>query len=103
MYFENLEMEKQYLYSLFQRYNTYLEQTPSFKVKKNEYIDNMKHSYFDTLDKTGLMSLLSEMNENELKKLLYNLDNNTFLKYVTVNKEQPKVKILSLENNSKNK
>ncbi len=100
--FENMELEKQYLYLLFQRYYTYLEHVPSFKSMKNEYIDSMKHSYFDTLDKTGLISLLNGMCENDLKELLYNLDNDLFIKYVMHDGEQQKVRVLSLESNKNN-
>lgn len=100
--FENMDLKKHYLYLLFQRYYTYLEQVPTFKTMRNEYIDSMKHSYFDALDKTGLITLLNGMSEKELKKLLHNLDNDIFIKYVMDNGEQPKVRILSLEDNNKN-
>ena len=100
--FENMEVKKQYLYLLFQRYYTYLEQVPTFKTMKNEYIDSMKHFYFDALDKTGLITLLNGMCENELKELLQNLDNDIFIKYVMADGEQPKVRVLSLEDNNKN-
>lgn len=99
--FENMEVKKQYLYLLFQRYYTHLEQVPAFKTMKNEYIDSMKHSYFDTLDKTELIALLNVMRENELKELLHNLDNDVFFKYVISNREQPKVRILSIKDNNK--
>ena len=100
--FENLELKKNYLYFIFQRYYTHLEQSPTFKVVKNEYIDSMKHSYFDSLDKTGLITLLNRMGENELKELLHNLDNDIFIKYTVNDGEQPKVKVLSLEDTNKN-
>jgi len=100
--FENMEIKNQYLYLLFQRYYTHLEQVPTFKAIKNEYIDKMKHSYFDALDKTGLISLLNRMCENELKELLHNLDNDIFIKYVMHDGEQPKVRVLSLKDNNKN-
>ena len=100
--FENMKLKKQYLYLLFQRYYTHLEQVSSFKEIKDKYINNMKHSYFDAIDKTGLISLLSGMSENELKELLYNLDNDTFIKYAMDDKKQPKVRILSLEENNNN-
>lgn len=61
----------------------------------------MKHFYFGTLDKTGMMSLLNGMCENDLKELLYNLDNNLFIKYVMHDEEQQqKVRALSLKNNN---
>ena len=96
--FENMELKKQYLYFLFQKYYAYLEQTPSFRAMKNEYINNIKYSYFDSLDKTTLISLLNRMCENELKELLLNLDNDLFIKYAMNDEEQQKKKILSLEN-----
>ena len=100
--FENKELEKQYLYLLFQRYYAHLEHVPSFKSMKNEYIDNMKHSYFDALDKTGLVTLLNRMGENDLKELLHILDNDIFIKYVMGDGEQPKASVLSLKDNNKN-
>ena len=100
--FENTELEKQYLYSLFQRYYTHLEQAPSFKSMKNKYIDSMKQSYFDALDKTGLVALLNRMSENDLKELFHNLDNDIFIKYVMNDVEQPKVRVLSLKDNKNN-
>ena len=59
----------------------------------------MKYSYFDTLDKTGLISLLNRMSENDLKKLLHNLDNDVFINYFMSNEKQPKVRVLSLTDN----
>ena len=99
--FDNIELKKQYLYLLFQRYYTHLEQVSSFKLMKNKYIDSMKYSYFNSLDKTDLITLLNGMSENDLKKLLNNLDNDTFIKYVMSDGEQPKVRILSLKDNNK--
>ena len=67
---------------------------------KNKYIDSMKQSYFDTLDKTGLVALLNRMSENDLKELLHNLDNDIFIKYVMSDGEKQKVKVLSLKDNN---
>ena len=100
--FENMKVKKQYLYSLFRRYYTHLEQVQSFKKIKNEYIDSMKRYYFDSLDKNGLITLLNGMCENELKELLHNIDNDIFIKYVMADGEQPKVRVLSLEDNKNN-
>ena len=69
---------------------------------KKEYIDSMKHSYFDTLDKTGLVVLLNRMSENDLKELLHNLDNDIFIKYVMNDVEQQKVRVLLLKDNKNN-
>lgn len=98
----NIELKKQYLYLLFQKYCFVLEHTPSFKKIKNEYINSVKQVYLNTLDKTQLISLLNSMNENELKELLYNLDNDAFIKYTTENQSQTKVKKLFLEKNNTN-
>ena len=97
--FESIELKKQYLYLLIQRYYTYLEQVPSFKSMKKEYIDSIKYSYFNSLDKTELITLLNRMSENDLKKLLHNLDNDVFINYFMSNEEQPKVQVLSLIDN----
>jgi len=94
--FNNAELEKQYLYLLFQKYYIYLEQAPSFKIIKNKYFDSIKQSYFNALDKTQLLSLLKQMNENELKGLLYSLDNDTFIKYTTEREQRPQIKKLTL-------
>lgn len=90
--FNNIELKKQYLYLLFQRYYFILEHTPSFKKKKDEYIQSAKKTYFDSLDKSQLISLLNSMSENELKDTLLNLDNETFIKYIVQNKSYIKVK-----------
>lgn len=100
--FNNIELEKQYLYMLFQKYYAFLEKTPSFKRIKNEYINSAKQSYINTLDKYQLISLLSAMNENELKELLHNLDNDTFIKYTSETQPQPNVKKLKKNNNKCN-
>ncbi len=100
--FENIELGKQYLYLLIQKYHTHLEQVPFFKSMKNEYIDSMKHFYFNSLDKTELITLLNRLSENDLKKLLYNLDNDVFINYVMNDEMQSKAGALSLKDNNKN-
>ena len=99
--FNNIELEKQYLYLLFQKYYVFLEKTPSFKRIKNEYINSVKQSYFNTLDKSQLISLLSTMNKNELKELLHNLYNGTFIKYTNETQPQTNVKKLFLKKDNK--
>lgn len=99
--FDNIELGKKYLYLLFQKYYTFLEHAPSFKRIKNEYVNSIKKSYIGTLDKTKLISLLSVMEENELRELLYNLDNDTFIKYTADSESQTKVKKLFLEKANK--
>ena len=95
----NIELGNKYLYLLFQKYYTILKHTPSFKKLKNEYINNIKKSYFNNLDKEQLISILNSMNENELKELLYNLDNDVFIKYIIDSLQQTKVKNISRKRN----
>lgn len=97
--FESIELKKQYLYLLIQRYYTHLEQVSSFKSMKNKYIDSIKYSYFNSLDKTELITLLNRMSENDLKILLHNLDNDVFINYFMSNEERPKARVLSLIDN----
>lgn len=99
--FDNSKLAKQYLYLLFQNYYSYLEKFPSFKAIKDEYINGIKQTYFNVLNKTQLIELLNKMNENELKELLYGLDNELFIKYTSENKQQSKTKRLSLEETNK--
>lgn len=93
----SVELEKQYLYLLFQEYFSILEHTPAFKRIKSKYINSIKQSYLNVLDKSQIISLLNAMNENELKELLYNLDNDIFIKYTIENGPQTKTKKLCLE------
>ena len=67
----------------FQRYYNYLDKIPSFRSIKSEYINKVKRSYLANLNKAELMSLLDKMNEEELKELLYGLDNEQFIRYTT--------------------
>ena len=97
----NIELEREYLYLLFQKYYVNLEPLPFFKKIKNEYIDNVKQSYIAGLDKDKLISLLSKMNETDLRELLYNMDNDTFIKYV-MNVWPESSKTLSLKKNDTN-
>lgn len=98
----NVELENQYLYLFLQKYYSVLEHTPSFKQIKNEYINNVKKLYLNDLDKTQLISLLNTMNKNELKELLYKLDNDVFIRYITDYKTQAKEKQLLLGKANKN-
>lgn len=98
--FNNIGLKKQYLYMLFQRYFYILEQTPTFQKIKHEYINSIKQVYLNNLDKIQLITLLNDMNESELKELLYNLDDDIFIKYTTEKTSQTKIKKLFLENNN---
>lgn len=73
----------------------------NFKIEKVIF-NCVKQEYLNTLDKTQLISLLNTMNENELKEILYNLDNDLFIKYTTDSKPQTNAKKLFLEKANKN-
>ena len=57
----------------------------------------MNHFYFDNLDKNEIISFLNRMKENDLKELLYNINNDMFMKYI-VDEEKSKEKILLKDN-----
>lgn len=100
--FDNLELKNKYLYLLIQRYYSNIENVPSFQEAKNRYINKIKQSYFDVLDKTELIRLLNGMNESELKQLLGNLDNDVFIKYFMDVGQSSRSIILALKDCNKN-
>lgn len=85
--FANAKIKKEYIYLIFQKYYSYLEQVPRLKEMRDDFINNIKLSYFNSLDKKGMLSLLNYMDENELRLLLNGLDNDTFIKYIIDVKE----------------
>ena len=97
--FENQKVKNQYLSLLYQTYYTHFEQNPTFKKRKEEYMNNIKQFYFNTLDKKDLITFLNRMDENELIELLCYLDNDIFMKYIANNKEQQKSRLLSRKEN----
>ena len=96
--FSNVEMEREYLYFIFQKYYSYLEQSPSFKRMKDKYIDISKKAYLDSLNKQQILSFLSKMSEVDLKDLLHSIDNDLFIKYTTEDNKQDTKKLLLKRN-----
>ena len=86
--FKDSNLRRKYLYLLVEEYRTYLENTPSYNSYKNEYINKFKELFLKSSNKEDLINLISKMNEEEIKKLLSNLDNDLFIKYVKDNKEK---------------
>lgn len=93
----NTELEKEFLFLLFSNYFNYLNKIPSFKRIENEYINSIKHNYFNSLDKTYLIDLLNRMEEDELKELLCDLENDLFIKYAFDTNSKYKIKKMLLE------
>ena len=96
--FNNTKLGIQYLKLLFQKYYSYLVHIPSFKETKDGYINRVKQTYFNDLDKTQILYLLTQMSENELKELLYHMDNDTFIKYTTKNISYFEIKEATIKN-----
>ena len=79
----NPELEKQYLYFLDKKYFN-----SSDISSENKYTEEVIKSYIDSLDKDGLVYLLNQMSDKDLKKLLIT-NINEISEYV---KSEPKVK-----------
>ncbi len=80
--FASMELGRKYFYLLIQKYYDYLKNTPSFKKIENAYIDGVKKIYFDNASREKMMELLKVMDDEELRKLLGNLDNEVFKELV---------------------
>ena len=89
LYFEDQELENQYLYLLFQRYSSILEENPSFKIIKNGFIKMMKQLINNSLSTPELISVFAEMSEEEIKKIVYGLDEDLFKEHFVKNRHLP--------------
>ena len=98
--FNDSNLEKNYLYLLFKTYYSYLIKVPAFKKMRDNYIYKEKESYFENLNKNELINFLNMLNENELRKLLLDLNNDTFIKYYDNDKEKSKVLVLTSHNDN---
>lgn len=79
------ELVKEYVIAVFDRYRDKLETTEFFKYKKNECISALKKSYFSSVDKNEMISYISSMSEDDLRKLLLGIDNDLFASYSDIN------------------
>ncbi len=98
--FNDSNLEKDYLYLLFKTYYNYLIKVPAFKKIRDNYIYKEKESYFEKLNKNELINFLNMLNEDELRKLLLDLNNDTFIKYYDNDKEKSKVLVLTSHNDN---
>ena len=92
--FANKNYENNFLMNLFQKYDKKLELSKNYLCMKSEFITNNKRNYFDFLNREEILTFLNGMDENELKDLLYNLDNNVYLKYVEAEEKNKPAKRL---------
>ncbi len=98
--FANDKLRKQYTNKLLQQYQKELSETPTVKKIKDEYINSIKDDYIDNARKPEMLDFLSKLDEQELKKLMCRLDNDTFMKYSIIeeqNTDEENPKRLKLE------
>lgn len=98
--FNDSNLEKDYLYLLFKTYYSYLIKVPAFQKVRDNYIYKEKEFYFENLNKNELINFLNMLNEDELRKLLLDLNNDTFIKYYDNDKEKSKVLVLTSHNDN---
>ena len=77
--FANDKLRKQYTNQLLQQYQKELSETPTVKKIKDDYIVNAR--------KSEILDFLSKLDEQELKKLMCRLDNDTFMKYSIIGEQ----------------
>lgn len=83
-FFENNELRKKYLYFLNEKYLD-----SKYDKCKYDYIDSVKDSYINNLNKSELMNIFDKMSEEELKELLRYVSDDKFMEYTS---EEPKIK-----------
>lgn len=97
---DNIDLRNFYLISLFENYHDQLEKLPCFIQLKNNYIDKIKISYFDSLNKDQLVDFIVNLSEGEIKELLFNLNNDIFLKLSNNHENEQSPKKLTLKRNN---
>ena len=55
----------------------YINDTPLFKARYEEYLNNNKKEMINTLNKEGLKEIINSLSEEELKNLLQKLPHDT--------------------------
>ena len=75
------EMQRSdYLFQLFEKYFDKLKNTKSFQEMLEEYFSKEKEKHLNSLNREGMLSLLGEMTEEELRDILDNMKNETFVR-----------------------
>lgn len=96
--FANDKLRKQYTDNLLQQYQEELRKTPTVRNMIDEYISSIKDDYIDNAHKPEMIDFLSKLDEQELKKLMCRLDNDTFMKYSIIGEQNTdEAKRLKLE------
>lgn len=76
---------KEYVSIILNEHKTQLEQTKTFKKMKSKYIDQLKELYFKLLTKDEMINYIIGMNDEDIRTLLLNIDNDTFTNYYVIN------------------
>ena len=82
---KNDTLIKEYVSTILNKYKTQLEQTKTFKKMKSKYIDQLKELYFKSLTKDEMINYIIGMNDEDIRTLLLNIDNDTFTNYYVIN------------------
>lgn len=92
--FEDMELKKEYIINLFKKYFNKLKKVESFIRLRDRYVNEIKENYFDSLNKDEMIDYLKKIDENELRNLLYHLNNDVFID-IEMN-DSPKEEIIKL-------
>ena len=80
-FYNNTKLRDSYINSFLKTYFDELKDVPLFKQMKDEFISQCKSSYFSSKNKKQMLELLENISEDELRSLLYKIDDDTFTKY----------------------
>ena len=81
--FDDERLMKQYISMLFKQYNEELSKTPTIKRINGNCIGSEKYYWIQQASKPEILELLSKLSDEELKRLMRELDNDTFTKYIS--------------------
>ena len=95
--FNDIEMEKEFIYYLIVNYYDYLQNISSFNEILYNHVNMIKEKSINKLNKKELMMFLELLDENELRDLARNMDTNLFIKYYNSTEECEDVKKLIIK------
>lgn len=75
---KDYKIAKDYVIRILNRYKSILEKSESYRKVKQNYFSQIKREYFKMLGKQELLNFISEMNETEIRNLLFEIDNDIF-------------------------
>ena len=102
--FTDENLSKHYTSMLLQQYREELKKVRTVEEMKDKYIESIKDEYIYNAGKNDLLELLNKLDVQELKELLYDLNNDIFMKYSIIDEQDmhnDKLKRLKLEIPSK--